>query len=303
MNRSYLFVPADSERKLAKASEAGADALILDLEDSVASAEKSGARALAASFLQQNGNASSEHWVRINPIDTNDAELDLAAVVAAGPAGVVLPKARGVDDVQQLADVLDVLEEQQGMPAGQIKVMALCTERPEALFSLQSYAQAPPRLNGLSWGAEDLSSALGASETRDAEGNWLPVYELARSFCLLAAAAANVASIDTVYTDFRNLEGLQRYASNARRDGFTGMLAIHPAQIEIINSAFDPTAADVERARRIVAAFADNPGAGTLGMDGAMIDRPHLLQAERLLEVARSAAARQPKRDNAKQKD
>jgi citrate lyase subunit beta/citryl-CoA lyase len=297
MNRSYLFVPADSERKLAKATASGADALILDLEDSVAAAEKTGARILAADFLKENGAASSEHWVRINPVDTDDAQLDLAVVVAAAPAGIVLPKARGADDVQKLAGLLDVLEEQHGMPAGQTQIMVLCTERPEALFSLQSYAHAPPRLIGLSWGAEDLSLALGASMTRDAEGNWLPVYELARSLCLLAAAAAGVASIDTVYTDFRDLDGLQRYAANARRDGFAGMLAIHPAQVDVINEAFNPTAAEIERATKVVAAFADHPAAGTLGLDGEMIDRPHLLQAERLLKVA----ARQAERENTKQ--
>ena len=299
MNRSYLFVPADSERKLAKATAAGADALILDLEDAVAPDEKPRARGLATEFLQNFGSASSEAWVRINPIDTEDAQLDLAAVVAVAPAGVVLPKARSVDDVQQLADLLDKLEVQSGLAAGRIRIIALCTERPDALFNLQSYSQSPPRLRGLSWGAEDLSAALGASETRDEQGNWLPVYELARSLCLLAAAAAGVASIDTVYTDFRDLDGLRRYAANARRDGFTGMLAIHPAQVDVINDAFNPTAAEVERASKIVAAFADNPGAGTLGLNGEMIDRPHLLQAKRLLEVA----GRQTDRENAKQKD
>lgn len=296
MNRSYLFVPADSERKLAKATAAGADALILDLEDSVAPAEKSGARKLAANFLKEHGNAGSELWVRINPIDGDNAQLDLAAIVAAAPAGIVLPKARSVDDVQELAGVLDRLEEQHGLSAGQTRIMALCTERPEALFSLRGYTPAPSRLAGLSWGAEDLSSALGASMTRDAEGNWLPVYELARSLCLLAAAAAGVASVDTVYTDFRDLDGLQRYAANARRDGFAGMLAIHPAQVGIINDAFNPSAAEIERAHKVVAAFADNPAAGTLGLNGEMIDRPHLLQAERLLEVAARQAERKEKK-------
>lgn len=299
MNRSYLFVPADSERKLAKATAAGADALILDLEDAVAPEEKPGARILATEFLQSSSNVNNEIWVRINPIDTEDAQLDLAAVVAAAPAGVVLPKARSADDLQQLASLLDKLEEQGGIAVGHTRVMALCTERPEALFNLQSYLKSSPRLSGLSWGAEDLSSALGASETRDVQGDWLPVYELARSLCLLAAAAAGVASIDTVYTDFRDLDGLRRYAANARRDGFAGMLAIHPAQVGVINEAFNPTAAELERASKIVAAFADNPGAGTLGLDGAMIDRPHLVQAERLLELAR----RRAEQDNAKQKD
>lgn len=297
MNRSYLFVPADSKRKLAKATAAGADALILDLEDAVAPEEKPGARVLATEFLQNSGNANGETWVRINPIDTEDAQLDLAAVVAAAPSGVVLPKSRSVDGVQQLANHLDKLEEQSGLPAGRIRIMALCTERPDALFSLQSYLQSPARLSGLTWGAEDLSTALGASETRDEQGNWLPVYELARSLCLLAAASAGVASVDTVYTNFRDLDGLRRYAAGARRDGFAGMLAIHPAQVDVINEAFSPTAAEIERASKIVAAFAENPGAGTLGLDGEMIDRPHLVQAERLLEVAAVAAANQTKQN------
>ena len=286
MNRSYLFVPADSEHKLAKAAAAGADALILDLEDSVAADAKPAARALARKFLQESNNAQGETWVRINPLDSDEASLDLAAVLAAAPSGVVLPKSRGVDDVQKLAAQLDSAESEHGLADGQIRIIALCTERPEALFSLDGYRQATPRLIALSWGAEDLSSALGASGNRDAQGNWLPVYEMARSLCLVAAAGAGIGAIDTVYTDFRNLDGLQQYAANARRDGFGGMLAIHPAQVPVINRAFEPTSAEIKRASRIVAAFAENPGAGTLGLDGEMLDRPHLLQAQRLLGLA-----------------
>ena len=162
--------------------------------------------------------------------------------------------------------------------------MPICTERPEALFTLDSYIGATSRLAALTWGAEDLSAALGASDNRDEEGNWLPPYELARSLCLCAAAAADVAAVDTVYTDFRDTDGLSQYAANARRDGFSGMLAIHPAQVEVINNAFVPAAEEIERAERIVALFDDNPGAGALGMDGEMIDRPHLVQAQRLLQ-------------------
>lgn len=293
MNRSFLFVPADSERKLAKATAVGADALILDLEDAVAPNAKSRARALAAEFLQGDNNERSETWVRINPIDGDDARDDLAAVVGAEPAGIVLPKPRSVADVMQLTVLLDEAEEQHGIAGGQTRIIALCTERPEALFNLQGYTEAGPRLSALSWGAEDLSSALGASNNRDARGNWLPVFELARSLCLMAAASAGVGAIDTVYTDFRDRDGLQRYAANARRDGFGGMLAIHPAQVDVINRAFQPTSAEIERATRIVAAFDENPDAGTLGLDGAMIDRPHLLQARRLLLLAEKLAARQ----------
>ncbi len=288
MSRSYLFVPADSERKIAKAADAGADALILDLEDSVASAARPAARELAADFVNDRDDA----WVRINPIDTEDAKADLAAVAAAAPLGIILPKPRSADDVVALASQLDELEARHGIAVGQTKIMALCTERPEALFTLQSYIGATPRLSALSWGGEDLSSALGASANRDGDGEWLPLYEMARSLCLCAAAAAEVAAIDTVYTDYHDMQGLAKYAANARRDGFSGMLAIHPAQVEVINHAFVPTAEEVEHAERIVALFADNPGAGTLGLDGEMIDRPHRVQAERLLELARKLAAR-----------
>lgn len=287
MSRSYLFVPADSERKIAKAADAGADALILDLEDSVAPDARPVARELAADFVKGRNDA----WLRINPIDSDDAQADLAAVVAAAPAGIVLPKPRSADDVVSLASQLDELEVQHGIAAGQTKIMALCTERPEALFTLQSYIGATPRLTALSWGAEDLSSALGASANRSDDGEWLPTYEMARSLCLCAAAAAEVAAIDTVFTDYRDMDGLAKYAANARRDGFNGMLAIHPAQIEVINSAFMPTAEEIERSKRIVTLFDDNPGAGTLGLDGEMIDRPHRLQAERLLKLAKKLAA------------
>lgn len=283
MSRSYLFVPADSERKLAKASHTDADALILDLEDSVAAHAKATARAMAAEFIRDR----SDVWLRINPIDTVDAQADLAHVVAAAPAGIMLPKARSAADVVSLAAQLDRLEAEHGIAAGQTRIMALCTERPEALFTLASYIGATPRLAALSWGGEDLSAALGASANRGADGEWLPTYEMARSLCLCAAAAAQVAAIDTVFTDFRDMHGLANYAAKARRDGFSGMLAIHPAQVEVINRAFMPTAEELERAARIVALFADNPGAGTLGLDGEMIDLPHRVQAERLLELGR----------------
>ena len=165
--------------------------------------------------------------------------------------------------------------------------MPLCTEHPRALFGLLDYVGATSRLAAMSWGAEDLSAALGATRNRDAAGNWLPTYEMARSLCLLAAAAAEVAAIDTVFTDFGDEAGLTRYALNAKRDGFSGMLAIHPAQVEVINAAFLPTAEELDRASRIVELFAANPGAGTLGMDGKMIDKPHLIQARRILDTAK----------------
>ena len=283
--RSFLFVPADSERKMQKAGGVGADALILDLEDSVQATARPDARVLAREYLAGKENV----WVRINPLDTPDAIPDLEGVMPSAPAGIVLPKPRSAAQAIELAGQLDRLEAEHGIEAGSTKIIALCTEHPAALFTLDSYIGATERLYGLSWGGEDLSAALGASSNRDADGNWLPTYELARSMCLLAAAAAEVAAIDTVFTDFRNTDGLQRYAANARRDGFTGMLAIHPGQVETINTAFVPSEEEIEHARRIVELFDANPGAGTIGMDGKMVDRPHLVQAQRILGLARYA--------------
>jgi citrate lyase subunit beta/citryl-CoA lyase len=281
MNRSFLFVPADSERKMEKAGGVGADALILDLEDAVAPEARPRARKLAVDYLQDADNV----WVRINPIGTDDAVADLDAVMPGAPAGIVLPKPRSADDAIALAQRIDDLEEQHGLQEGSTRIIALCTEHPAALFTLDSYIGATPRLEALSWGAEDLAAATGGLTNRDDEGNWLPRFEMARSLCLFAAAAAEVAAVDTVYTDFRDLEGLLRYASQARRDGFSGMLAIHPAQVEVINAAFEPTAEELERAARIIRLFDENPGAGTVGLDGKMIDRPHLVQARRLLQT------------------
>lgn len=287
MNRSYLFVPADSERKMKKAADAGADALILDLEDSVAPAARPAARDLACDYLAGRQNV----WVRINPIDTDDAVADLEGIMPSAPTGIVLPKPRSADDAVRLAALLDDLEQQHDIEVGSTGIMAICTERPEAIFTVNSYVGATPRLRALTWGAEDLSAALGASTNRNESGAWLPPYELARSLCLFAAGAAEVPALDTVFTDFRDAQGLATYAANARRDGFSGMLAIHPAQVDVINRAFVPTAEELERAERIVALFAANPEAGTLGMDGEMIDRPHLVRARRVLQLAKRLAA------------
>lgn len=287
MNRSYLFVPADSERKLLKAGSCDADALIIDLEDSVAADARPQAREIARQFIEENANSgfSPRIWVRINPLDTEDALLDLRAVLPAAPQGIVLPKPRGARDAAQLAKLLDVLEHESGHDPGQTAILPITTERPGALFHMHEYAEAVPRLAGLSWGAEDLSAAVGASANKDASGNWLQPYQLARSLCLFAAAAAEVAAVDTVYTDYRDTDGLLAYATAARRDGFAGMLAIHPDQVAIINAAFLPSQAEIERAEKIVQLFDDNPHAGTLGLDGEMIDRPHLVQAKRILDT------------------
>ena len=283
MSRSFLFVPADSERKLEKAAGVGADALILDLEDAVVPDARPAARRLAAEYLKGRDNV----WVRVNPVDTEDCEADLEAVMASEPAGIILPKPRHARDAVKLSERIDVLENHHGIEHGQTRIIALCTEHPEALLTLHSYVGTVPRLAGLSWGAEDLSAAVGATANRSTKGEWLPPYEMARSMCLFAAAAAEVAAIDTVFTDFRDAEGLLRYAANARRDGFSGMLAIHPDQVEPINAAFSPSAEEIEHAQRIVELFEQNPGVGTVGLKGKMIDRPHLVQARRLLQQAR----------------
>jgi citrate lyase subunit beta/citryl-CoA lyase len=280
MIRSFLFVPGDSERKLEKARAAGADAIIVDLEDSVTAESRPRAREIAREYIDGRDDA----WLRINPVDSDEAMADLQ---------VVMPAAPSADDAARLATRLDELESRYGLAAGQTRILPLCTERPRALFSLDSYVGATPRLAGLTWGAEDLSAALGARASRDADGNWLPPYQLARSLCLFAAAAAEVPAIDTVYTDFRDAEGLASFAERAARDGFTGMLAIHPAQVAIINDAFSPDEDDVRRAERIVALFRDNPGEGALALDGVMIDKPHLVQARRTIALAEKLKTRQ----------
>lgn len=285
MIRSFLFVPADSERKLSKSLDSGADALILDLEDSVAAANRPVARRLAVEFLQRE--ASARAWVRINPLASADADKDLHAVMPGAPAGIVLPKPAGPRDSRRLADRLTDLESEFGLEPGSTGILPIATEQPAAMFSLADYAGVTNRLRGLTWGAEDLSAAVGASATRDSNGDWLPPYQLARSLCLFAAASAGVDAIDTVFTDYQDAEGLAQYASAARRDGFRGMLAIHPAQVAVINEAFCPTDAEIERAERIVALFASQPEAGVLGLDGEMLDKPHYTQARNLIALAR----------------
>ena len=276
--RSLLFVPGDRPERMEKALGVGADALILDLEDSVMPAAKGEARRQVARFL--NANSSVKIWVRINPLDSPELDKDLAAVLPSHPDGIVLPKAEGGASVADLARRL--LE--RGNATAQI--LAIATETPAAIFQLGSYAGVK-RLAGLTWGAEDLPAAIGAATSRESDGSFTPPYELARSLCLFGAAAAGVAAIETVYPAFRDLEGLARYAGRARRDGFTGMMAIHPDQVAPINAAFTPSAEEVEHARAVVAAFEANPGLGALSLEGRMIDRPHLVQARRILDLAK----------------
>lgn len=284
MSRSYLFVPGDSERKLAKARDAGSDVLIVDLEDSVARSELPGARERTAEFLH--GKGDLEVWVRVNPMDGNEALNDLRAVMPGQPSGIVLPKPSSAADAVRLGKLLDLFELENGVSAGTTGILPIATERPEALFRLHEYAGATNRLRALTWGAEDLSASVGATASRDDDGEWLPPYQLARSLCLFAAAAANVPAIDTVYTDFKDAAGLEKYAAKSRRDGYRGMLAIHPDQVGIINEAFMPDAAEIARAREIVALFEKNPQAGTMSLRGRMVDRPHVVQAQKILQMA-----------------
>ena len=291
--RSFLFVPADSEKKLGKADESGADAIILDLEDSVAPANKPSARKLAADFLTARPRAGRRYqiWVRINPLDTDLALSDLAAVVASAPDGIMLPKPEGPADVLQLSHYLDALEVQAGLEPGSIRIVPVATETPGAVFKLGDYGEAGlARLTAITWGAEDLSAAIGASTNLDASGEWAPAYKLARSLALLASHAAGVQAIETLYVDFRDEEGLRASCRAARSEGFTGRLAIHPAQVAVINECFSPSPEEISHAQRVLAAFAANPDAGTVGLDGKMIDIPHLKQAKRVLAQAGIAA-------------
>jgi citrate lyase subunit beta/citryl-CoA lyase len=289
--RSLLFVPADSPDKLSKALGCGADALILDLEDSVAPERKEAARAGAAAFLAQVRPLQQRPRlvVRINGLATGLSDADLDAVAPARPDAVMLPKAEGGAAVVHLDAKLCAREALNGLDEGAIGIVAIATETAPALFVAGTYRGASPRLAALTWGAEDLSAELGAEASRDAQGQFLDPYRLARALCLAAAAAANVPALDTVYVDFRNEAGLRRECEEARRDGFTGKMAIHPAQVATINDVFTPSPQAVARAQAIVAAFAAEPGAGVIGIDGVMYDRPHLAKAERLLARAKAA--------------
>ena len=275
--RSLLFVPGDRPDRMDKALGSGADALILDLEDAVAPAAKPEARRSVDAFLDAHPEANL--WVRINPLESLECDRDLDAVLGARPNGIVLPKAEGGASVAELARRLT----ERGNATAQI--LAIATETPAAIFQLGTYGGAR-RLAGLSWGAEDLPAAIGASTSREEDGSFTAPYEIARALCLFGAAAAGAAPIETVYPAFRDLEGLAAYAARARRDGFTGMMAIHPAQVPVINAAFTPSEAEIAHARAVVAAFEANPGVGALSLDGRMIDRPHLVQAQRILAAA-----------------
>lgn len=283
--RSWLFAPGDSEKKMSKAAEGPADIVVLDLEDAVAPEEKAKAREMIAEFLAGNATGRARLWVRVNPLDGPHTLADLVAVMPARPGGIMLPKARGREDVVQLDHYLSAFEAANGIEHGETRVIALVTEVAEAMFTTGSYAGAP-RLAAMTWGAEDLADSIGAMSNRDPDGGFDFTYRLARSLCLLGAATAGVAAIETIQTDFRDLEGLRTRAEQVRRQGFRGMLAIHPAQIDVINAAFTPGADEIAAAQEIVDLFAANPGAGTIGHKGAMLDRPHLARALQLLALA-----------------
>ena len=284
--RSMLFVPGDSDRKFAKAAACGADVLICDLEDSVAPAQKDLARTSVSRWLEDAGSVAPGLFVRINPLDTGLTEIDLTAVVKPGLAGIMVPKANGAHDIETIGAMLDRLEAEAGMPTGTVKIVVVATETPAAMFALGTYAPAHPRLIGLTWGAEDLGAAIGITSNKEADGSWTFPFQLARAQCLFAAANAAVAPIDTLYVDFRDEAGLDADCAKARRDGFTGRIAIHPAQVETINRSFTPSETEIAEARRIVDAFAANPDAGTLGIDGKMVDIPHLKAAQKTLAAA-----------------
>lgn len=276
--RSLLFVPGDRPDRMAKALGLGADALILDLEDAVAPEAKPAARQAVAAFLAQPRDHGVQLFVRINPVDWPLAAEDLAAILPARPDGIVLPKAEGLVSLHALA----------ARGVAHIPILPIVTETPTAIFRLGEYAGSSLPLAGLTWGAEDLPAAIGATTAREADGSYTAPYQLARSLTLFAAHAAGTAAIETVYPDFRDLDGLAAYAARGQRDGFTGMMAIHPAQLPVINAAFTPSDQDIARAQAIVDLFAANPGAGALQLDGKMVDAPHLKAAQALLARARA---------------
>jgi citrate lyase subunit beta/citryl-CoA lyase len=276
--RSMLFVPGDRPERFAKAEASGADAVILDLEDAVTAERRPLARTEIALWLEKT-ERKVPAWVRINPVATEDALADLAAVFGGRPDGIVLPKARHGDDVRRVDHWLEALEVRCGFGRGSTGLLPLITESAGALLNAASFTNLPARVAGLTWGAEDLAADVGAASNRTAEGEYELTYAMARSFCLLASAAAGVPAVDTIDTDFRDVVAVERRARASRRQGFAGKLAIHPAQIAPIHAAFTPTSDEVAWAESVIAAFAAAPGVGAISFQGGMLDRPHLRQA------------------------
>lgn len=288
--RSLLFAPGDSERKLAKSLGCGADCILIDLEDSVAPAGKAAARETAAAFLrgQPRAQRGTPLYVRINDLASGLAGDDLAAVVPSHPDGILLPKAGSAAAVHHLSGLLAPLERENGLQAGALKLIVLAFETPQGVLNAASFAESDPRVVALTWGGEDLAASLGAKTNKEG-GDWTASIALARNLCLHAAAAAEVAAIDTVFTDFRDGEGLARECARAARDGFTGKLAIHPDQVPVINREFSPSNEDIDLAQKIVSAFEADPDAGVLNIEGRMFDQPHLKKARRTLQRAKTA--------------
>jgi citrate lyase subunit beta/citryl-CoA lyase len=288
--RSLLFVPGDSERKLEKGFASDADVVIVDLEDSVAPAGKTAARRIAADFIAaRRDTARAAVYVRVNDLGSGLTDDDLAALVPVRPDGLMLPKSNGGQDVQLLSAKLRVHEAEAGLPDGGIRILPIITETAAGVFAARTYAGVGARLSGLTWGAEDLSAAIGARAARDETGRYTDVFRLARAVTLLAASAADVAAVDTVFPNFRDAAAFQAECAEAERDGFTAKMAIHPDQVPVINAAFTPSGEAVERSAAIVAAFAAAGNPGVVGIEGKMYDRPHLRLAERLLARAEAA--------------
>lgn len=282
MIRSILFVPADSEKKLAKATTLAADALVLDLEDAVLPERKPVAREMMQAWFSEQADLS-RLWVRVNDMSSGEILKDLAAVVPSRPVGILLPKVKGPEDVAIVSHYLDALESEHGLDQGQIRIMAIITETPEAMLRMGEFArQAHPRISHVAWGGEDLSSAMGAGDPRDEKGAWRPMYDYARNQCLLIGHALGCEVLDTVYVDFKDPEGLRKSSLQSRYDGFTGRIAIHPNQVDIINEAFTATQQERDMAQKIIDAFSS--GAGAVSIDGKMYDMPHLKAARRLLQ-------------------
>lgn len=280
--RSWLFAPGDSERKMAKALDGPADIALLDLEDAVATENKPLARTMVHDFLKANATSRARIWVRVNPLDGPYTLDDLVAIMPANPGGIMLPKVYGRADVERLDTYLTAFEAAHGLERGATPVIVLVTETAEAMFHTGDYKGAP-RVVALTWGAEDLADSIGASSNRNADGSYSFTYELARSLTVLGAATAGVAAVETISADFKDLEALRMRAEKVRRDGFRGMLAIHPAQVDVINTAFTPSAEEIAEAKEIVAVFEANPGVGAIGWKGGMLDRPYLSRALQLL--------------------
>lgn len=289
--RSFHFVPGGNERMVAKALTLPADALILDLEDAVAVEKKAEARGIVLRWLQTLDFRGMERWVRMNPLATGIGQADLEGTLGGRPDGYVVPKPRNAADIRDVASVLDRLEEQHGVPLGSTRLLLIATETPEGLLNIAEVAKASPRIAAVSWGIEDLSAAMGLTRTRDADGRYLDIPRYARVKTALAAAAAGVEAVDTVYTDIPNLDGLRRECQEAVWMGFTGKISIHPSQIPVINEVFTPSKEEVQQAQELVAAFEEHrrKGSGAFAFKGQMMDMPHLTRAQKVIERARRA--------------